>query len=68
MKKRTEVNFEQIKELFEKETGVNKTEIMEISDAFPYSKIVSVKTLDKNFYCLLTNFGKAKKKSFEQEF
>ena len=68
MKKIQELNIEQIKNQFELENGINKNEIEQMPDYFIRAGYSSLQTKDKDFIFIITNYGKAKKNSFEQKF
>lgn len=61
------VNLKDIKKRFEIETGKKETDIEEIGDGFPYSKVASIKTIDQTYYFMLTPSGRAKKNTFQTE-
>ena len=63
----TTVKEEQIKTLFEKETGIMKEEIEELTEAFPFSYIGHIQTLTRTFTFSFTYGGRAKKGSFTEE-
>ncbi len=61
------VKYEQIKDQFEKETGISKDKIEEIGECFPVSYGCTIHTIDRTFYCTLTYGGRAKKGTFYEE-
>lgn len=61
------IKFEQIKDQFEKETGISKTKIEEILECFPASYTCTIHTIDRTFHCLLTYGARAKKGTFYEE-
>lgn len=63
----TTIKTDQIKEMFQKETGVSKTKIEEISEAFPVSLIAHIHTIDRTFTFNLAQTGKAEKGTFKEE-
>ena len=63
----TTVKEKQIKELFEKETGIMKDEIQELIEAFPFSYTGHIQTLTRTFEFNFTYGGRAKKGSFKEE-
>ena len=62
-----EININNVKKEFELQTGVSQSEIVEISDAYPFSKIARILTMHETYFFMLSNFGKAKKNSFQTE-
>ena len=62
-----EINTDQIKEAFELQTGIHKSNVMEVNDAFPLSMNGTILTQYETYHFKFTEKGNAKSNSFVKE-